>query len=125
MDQHFVAGIGNYIKCEALYYAKVHPESQLKDLSAEKIAETIMQAQKVAKLSLKYGGNTIRDYVDLDGNRGTFAKMLQVYGQTKDPELNDVIRIKTSDGRTTHMVPRVQGSIGIPFKIDKRYEKVS
>jgi len=31
-----------------------------------------------------------------------------VYGQTHDPEGNEVIKEKTTDGRTTHWVPLVQ-----------------
>jgi formamidopyrimidine-DNA glycosylase len=33
MDQHIVSGIGNYIKCEALHAAHIHPMASTEDLS--------------------------------------------------------------------------------------------
>lgn len=113
MNQSFVAGIGNYIKCEALYLAKIHPCSRLEELTVEQISDAIMQAKEVAKLSLKYGGNTIKDYVDVDGNKGTFSDMLNVYGKEYDTNDNRVVKSKTPDGRTSHIVPEIQGSYPI------------
>jgi formamidopyrimidine-DNA glycosylase len=35
LDQRFVSGVGNYIRAEALYRAKIHPLTQLKNLTAD------------------------------------------------------------------------------------------
>ena len=33
MDQKFFPGVGNYIKSEALYLAKIHPEEKWKNIN--------------------------------------------------------------------------------------------
>lgn len=108
MDQKIIAGIGNYIKCEALYRSKIHPYALIKDLSTEQLFTLFANAMNVAKESFEHGGNSFKDYVHVDGTAGEFAFRLAVYGRKVDPLNNEVKKIITSDGRNTYFAPSVQ-----------------
>jgi formamidopyrimidine-DNA glycosylase len=87
MDQSIMSGIGNIIKSEALFYAKVSPlrkVSSLSDYESEKIFEGI---RIISRFSYIVG--------DLNAN-------LQIYGK------KNAIKIKTPDGYITHIDEKVQ-----------------
>ena len=108
MNQSVCAGVGNYIKCEALYASKVSPfrlVSNMRKLEMLRIYEAI---KRIMHASYDQGGATIRDYKRVNGEAGNFAFSFKVYGQKKDPFGNDVVREETLDGRTTHWVPSEQ-----------------
>lgn len=46
MDQHIFSGVGNIIKNEAMWKARVHPLAKVGDLPAKKITELINEARK-------------------------------------------------------------------------------
>ena len=108
MDQRILAGVGNYIKSEALYRAHIDPRKRLLEISDDDLRELFRKVREVTRESYFYGGTTIRDFFDLKGQPGTFSKRLRVYGKKVDPLGNEVIRNTLDDGRTTHWVPSVQ-----------------
>lgn len=108
MDQSILAGVGNYIKCESLYRAKLSPWRQTNSLTEQEIDALAQAITDVMLLSYQAGGNTISDYKDLNGKKGDFSSFLRVYGKVVDPLGNPIKREKTQDGRTTHWVPTVQ-----------------
>lgn len=110
MDQEVVAGIGNYLKAEVLYAARIDPWSQVGNLSDDELASVFVTARELAWLSYNCGGATIRSYRNPDGSRGTASQRFAVYGQEKSICGNNVTRQKTPDGRTTHWVPAVQSA---------------
>lgn len=58
LDQTFLAGMGNYLRTEVLYYAGLHPSSRPKDLSElerERLAEQLL---RVTRRSYATGGVT-------------------------------------------------------------------
>jgi formamidopyrimidine-DNA glycosylase len=102
MSQNIISGIGNYIKAEALYYAKVSPlrkTGSLNDTEAEKLFEGIRIIPRVA---YNKNGMSIRDYANSKGEKGTYVGDLKIYAQ---PHAK---KTKTSDGRMTHWDPDVQ-----------------
>lgn len=108
MDQSIFAGVGNYIKAEVLYRAKISPHRLANTLRREEWEEVRIHVADVMRESYAAGGTTIRDYRDAAGTAGTFQHKLQVYGQRVDPLNNPVVKETTLDGRTTHWVPQVQ-----------------
>lgn len=108
MNQKVVAGIGNYIKAEALYHAKISPYRLVSDLSQEELKRLYDASLWVIKASYDARGATIRDYVMPDGSKGDFKFEFHVYSQRTDRLGHKVIREKTPDGRTTHWVPQIQ-----------------
>ncbi len=108
MNQKVVAGIGNYIKAEALYRAKISPHRTVESLSDEELHNLYRCSLWVIKASYEARGATIRNYEMPDGSKGDFKFNFQVYAQETDPDGRIVIRDKTPDGRTTHWVKEIQ-----------------
>lgn len=57
-DQSFVAGMGNYLACEALFVAGVHPQARLADLTAEQRRELARACRDLTLQSYRSGGIT-------------------------------------------------------------------
>lgn len=108
MDQSLVSGVGNYIKSEALYRARISPHRTVGDLSDEELSKLYEAIKKVTLSSYKHRGMSQENYVDLDGNEGEYVNYLQVYRQKTDPKGRKVVREETKDKRSTFWVPEVQ-----------------
>ncbi len=106
MDQKYFSGIGNYLKAEVLYKAKIRPDRILGDLTDDDLKRILMHSMTIIRLSYSYGGLTIKSYWDPDGNKGRYPR--EVYEKETDLLGNPVIKSKFKDGRTTHWVPTVQ-----------------
>lgn len=106
LEQEFVAGIGNYLKSEILYYSGIVPFRAAADLSDEEW-ETIRQvAHHIIKVSYQYGGLTIESYTMPNDKIGRYP--VAIYGKTKDPKGFTVLRGETADKRTSYWVEEVQ-----------------
>jgi len=108
MDQSVISGVGNYIKAESLYLARISPFRKVGDLSDNNLIMLNKSIKSVMRESFKSGGATISSYKDFYGEIGSYSSRFLVYNQKKDPDGNDVIKEKTPDGRTTHWVPEIQ-----------------
>lgn len=108
MDQRIVAGIGNYVKAEALWFSKLSPHRTVSSLSDEEISRLNSCVKKVLRDSYESGGATIKTYESLYGGPGDFSSRLCVYGRDLDAQGHPVLREKTKDGRTTWWVPEIQ-----------------
>lgn len=106
MEQSLIAGIGNYLRSEILYYAGVHPYRIVLSLTAEEWDRIRICSHKIVLLSYSYGGFTIESFISPDGARGMYPAA--VYGRTHDPYGNPVVTSKGKDGRTSHWVPAIQ-----------------
>ncbi len=110
MDQSLISGVGNIYASEALFLSKIDPRRKISDLTDEefkKIHEGIVDALQI---SLKYGGSTIRNYVDAQGQRGEFLAFANVYGREGMPCngcKGNVVKI-TQAGRGTYFCPKCQ-----------------
>jgi len=108
MDQSVIAGVGNYLKAESLYMARISPHRLCSSLSDREISALNKSIKSTIRESYRTGGATISTYQDFDGNSGKYTRRFAVYNQDVDPIGNQVIKERTSDGRTTHWVPEVQ-----------------
>ena len=108
MDQSVIAGVGNYVKAESLWLAKISPHRKIENLSSHEISVLNHSIQTVLRESLQNGGATLRTYKNFDGSEGQYSSRFAAYNQKKDPDGNDIVKEKTADGRTTHWVPLVQ-----------------
>ena len=86
MDQSIFSGIGNYIKSESLYKAKINPMLDVKDLSD-------------IELEILY--NSIKFVITSSYNN---TLEFQVYRKKKDMFGNKVYYMTTPDKRTTYYV---------------------
>lgn len=89
LDQHIVAGLGNIYVNEVLNNVGLHPLTPSNKISP-KIAETIVaESKKILTMALEFRGTTLVDnqYKSVNGDTGSFAKLLKVYGKHKDPSI--------------------------------------
>lgn len=108
MNQKIFSGVGNYLKAEALYRAKVSPWRKGKSLSDDECLALLQHATDIMVASYKDGGTTIATYKNFEGEVGHYSSKLLVYGKTIDPLGNTVKSEETPDKRTTWWVPKVQ-----------------
>ncbi len=68
LDQSIFNGVGNYLRSEALYAAKISPFRPCEDLNGREWDELCKQVTEISRLSYQNSGATIRSYKNLDGN---------------------------------------------------------
>ena len=105
MDQKYFPGVGNYIKAESLYNAKIHPEEKWGNLNLQMKINLIRSTHKIMNNSYKLGGAELKDF------KNPFYSSnfnLQIYGKKNTKDNNIIISKKTSDSRKTWFCPKVQ-----------------
>lgn len=92
LDQNIVAGLGNIYVNESLNAARIHPLTPANQLTYEQVDLLVEHAIQILNMALKFKGTTLVDklYTDPEGKTGEFAKMLKVYGKTKDPNVERI-----------------------------------
>jgi len=108
MDQSVVAGVGNYVKADALWLARISPHRLVSSLSSVDFSNLNRSIQQVLRESYESGGATIRSYSGFDDEFGEYGRKFLVYSQDLDLDGNEVIKEETADGRSTWWVPHVQ-----------------
>lgn len=83
LDQTIVSGIGNIYADEALWAARIHPETQGRALSAQAVRRLLGEVRFVLEKALAEGGTSFdAQYVNVNGQAGYFAHSLNAYGRT-------------------------------------------
>lgn len=108
MDQSVFAGVGNYIRAEALYAAQMSPWRISSTLPAQDIETLCKAIVDVMEESYKWQGATLLTYKDAYGNEGKYSSCFKVYGRSKDPLGNVIKTENTPEGRTIHWCPAIQ-----------------
>lgn len=85
LDQKVVAGIGNYLADETLWSVQISPFRSTKDISDQEWNDIIYRVSQLSRAALKMGGVSLRDYVNILGQQGRGAELLQVYGRAGEP----------------------------------------
>ena len=79
IDQKFVSGIGNIYASEILFLSKINPQKILKLLSEKECSQIIRNSKKVLLDAIDKGGSSIRDFKNINGNKGGFQDNFNVY----------------------------------------------
>lgn len=108
MDQGVFAGVGNYIRAEALYLSKLSPWRRANKLNQDEIISLCKSIIAVMQESYQHQGATISTYKTAYGEEGKYSTLFKVYGQDKDPLGNKIIKQPTPDKRTIHWCPDIQ-----------------
>ena len=114
LDQHFVAGIGNYLRAEALFVARISPAKRPRDLTATESRALADAIHELAARSVETGG------VTLDARRVAKAKAAKlprraarhfVYGRGGRPCFRcDTLIVRANlGGRHLYACPTCQG----------------
>jgi formamidopyrimidine-DNA glycosylase len=111
LNQEIMSGVGNIYADEALWRAKVHPESLTSELSRKKITAVIDCATQVMQEAIAQGGTSFDDlYIDVNGESGFFDQSLSAYGREDEPcpRCGAPIRRIVFGARSSHFCPRCQ-----------------
>jgi len=110
LNQQLISGIGNIYADEILFAAKVRPDRKASTLSDAEIKKIHSASQKIIKAAIKFRGTTFNDYVDANGNVGSFVKFLKVYGRKdkKCSRCSSIVKKIKMSGRGTHYCPACQ-----------------
>lgn len=109
LEQNKFCGIGNYIKNDALYIAKISPKRKtntLTDLEIEALYNAIrFISYSILKDALKKDNLTIDNFLNAINTEDNYE--FRVYEKKKDPIGNAIIAEKIG-GRNTFYVPHLQ-----------------
>jgi formamidopyrimidine-DNA glycosylase len=110
LDQKLVSGMGNIYTDEALFRARIHPRAIATRLSRERVRRLHQAMREILRAAVEKGGSSISDYVDGDGNAGSFQLQHQVYGKKGEPcpACGTAIRRIVMAQRGTHYCPKCQ-----------------
>jgi formamidopyrimidine-DNA glycosylase len=119
LDQTAIVGVGNIYADEGLFRAGLHPRSVAGDLSLRRLGALFDAVRGVMGEAIARRGTSMSDYLDINGNPGTFRACLNVYRRTAEPcrscgrpVVRDVVA-----GRSTHFCPHCQR---VPGKLRER-----
>lgn len=110
LDQSVLAGVGNIYADEGLFAARIHPATLVQDVSPLKLKRLYMGLREVMHLSISLGGSSDKNYIDAEGNKGsylTFAKVFRREGKPCERCGHPIEKIRVA-GRGTHICPHCQ-----------------
>lgn len=111
LDQTTVSGIGNIYADEALWGARIHPETSADALPTRRVRRLLGEVRIVLEKALSEGGTSFdAQYVDVNGRAGYFAHSLSAYGRTGRPCPRcgrGIVRERFMN-RSSHFCPRCQ-----------------
>lgn len=82
MDPSVVAGIGNIYSDEILWRAGVHPESRVSKIPRANISKMFKAMKEVLRKGIDFGGDSMSDYRNIDGERGKYQEHHRAYQLT-------------------------------------------
>ena len=112
LNQKFLRGMGNIYTDEALHEARINPRAIASSLSKERATRLHRAMVDILKTAIRLKGSSISDYVDADGQKGSFQLQHQVYGRAGEPcaTCGTAIRRIVVGQRGTHYCPKCQRS---------------
>lgn len=106
MDQSRIAGVGNIYSDEILWHADVHPLSSFSHIPTPIRQCMFIYTKEVLNKGIDFGGDSMSDYRNINGERGTFQGEHRAYRKTKEPCQKDlctgVISRMVIGGRSSH-----------------------
>jgi formamidopyrimidine-DNA glycosylase len=110
LDQTVLAGVGNIYADEALWGAKIHPVTLVKQLTAAQFHKLYDELIFVLKLAIEKGGSTNKNYVNAEGKKGSYMSFARVFRREGQPCPrcgHTIIKTRVA-GRGTHFCPHCQ-----------------
>jgi len=112
LDQTIIAGIGNIYSDEALWLANIHPESIVKKIDTKNLKNLFNAILTVLKNGIDFGGDSMSDYRNIDGEKGSFQEEHNVYRKKgevcKKKSCGGIIKRIIVGGRSTHFCEKHQ-----------------
>lgn len=110
LNQAVVRGLGNIYTDESLYGARIHPMRLAAKLGHAELGALYRAIRKILEEAIRLGGSSISDYVDSEGNPGTFQIRHRAYGREGKScaRCRAGIRRIIVAGRSSYFCPRCQ-----------------
>ena len=106
MNQSIIAGIGNIYSDEMLWLASIHPEANPRNLKENDFLILYKAMREVLNKGIDFGGDSMSDYRNIDGERGNFQHHHNVYKKKGERCMrkgcSGVIIRKVVNGRSAH-----------------------
>lgn len=111
LKQDFLRGLGNIYVDEALFRARLHPLLEAGRLRGEEANRLYDSIRELLTEAIEHRGSSISDYVDAQGERGSFQTLHRVYARDGKAcqACGGTIQRIVAGGRGTHFCPRCQG----------------
>src|SRR5439155_60070 len=81
LNQKLLRGVGNIYADESLFRAGIRPRRRAASLTRENLRRLYKSVQEVLREAIALGGSSVSDYVDSDGQEGSFQLEHRVYGR--------------------------------------------
>ena len=85
LDQSVIAGVGNIYADEALWAAKIHPQTRVRNVSDDQLEDLFNELRQILQLSIDQGGSTDKNYVDAGGRKGNYLSFAHVFRREGQP----------------------------------------
>ena len=111
MEQKFFSGVGNYLKSEICYRARIHPLRKVSSLTPKEIELLYSSCLTTIAQAYQHGGLTHGTFLDPDMEKGTFPVYVYKRAGEKDPHgytIRYIPKEQSTDGRGTYYVPELQ-----------------
>lgn len=105
LNQRYLAGIGNYLRCDILYRCQIHPLEMIGTLTDEDLLRLYYATMWILSMAVQGEGLSAHTYTLPDGRLGRYQAL--VYNRPVDDYGNPVAKMSLG-GRTVHYVPNVQ-----------------
>jgi len=81
MDNHVVTGVGNIYANEALFLTEIDPRKPANKVSLPHYELLVKNIKKILMAAIKAKGTTFKNFINYNGEVGSFKKFLKVYGR--------------------------------------------
>ncbi|HRY62463.1 MAG TPA: DNA-formamidopyrimidine glycosylase [Candidatus Paceibacterota bacterium] len=106
MAQEIISGIGNIYSDEILWRAGINPKERLKKLNEKDLRNIFTATKDILGRSIKMGGDSMSDFRNIEGEKGSYQKCHLVYRQTgkacNKKGCKGIIRRTKVGGRSAH-----------------------
>ena len=110
LNQKLLRGVGNIYADESLFRSGLRPRRRAARLTRDDLRRLYNSLQQVLNEAIAAGGSSVSDYVDAEGDPGSFQFEHRVYGREGDPCVvcGTPIKRVVLAGRSAHYCPRCQ-----------------
>ncbi len=113
LDQKIIAGLGNIYVCEALFVAKIHPNTPAMQVSLQALHTLVQATRDILTKAIEAGGSSLRDHAQVNGETGYFQHQFKVYNRENELCLScrkGMIRRIVQQGRSSFYCPVCQNN---------------
>jgi len=93
MDQEIIAGIGNIYSDEMLWMSEINPESNPSEIPSVYLSKLYKAMKEVLFLGIDFGGDSMSDYRNIDGERGDFQNHHNFYQKKNTKCIKKVVMV--------------------------------